>query len=750
MSTKLSIWILATAVALSLPLSIAHAQTKIISTSTTLSEDTTWEDLVIVDSAKVTVAPNATLTIKPGTIVSGKNGALLYVMGKLKAMGETDRKIKFTAEPNEKPSFSLTYYVDSTTTSEIELEHFILEGGGGNQDTASLPALTIRGKATLEKGMIRRNLITGVRVWSGNVKISDSEIYENESVAVENKSTTSTLKAENNWWGAEDGPTPTAIPNSPRAVVKGAVDFDPWQKKGPIPIVILPGFGGSFSFKLFSGQAKDEWWLPSLGTSAYRYFAKALILSNYYHDKDFFWGFYDWRQSCDDSAKEYLEKIIENAQIKSGHSQVHIVAHSMGGLVARSYIQGADFRDDVDRLVTAGTPHLGASDVYPIWEGGQLLDGKKPFYLYLWYLQTLNWDWNRTAFIRQNFPSLGEMMPIYDYLKNDASGELIGYKNQKVKNRFLEDLSDPENVARLTRRVNSTIILGDGESTLEQINVRPYGSEKTKWEDGIPEPLDPPRDTDRGDGTVTVKSASANGQITKNVITVAGDHSRVLQEGAKPILEQLKVKAKFPLLFKLMSTFLLTANGSADAIIKDGLGNILSADINEVADGRFAEQTVDGQKLTYAELPRDSDSAAEKNLELTFRGRENGRLKAALWNFPASEDYSKQEIEIPLAKGMAINYSVTAGEDSVSYSPHPSVKNLMVLIDRWYGEQKIGDWETRRRLINWLAEAYQAESNGRPETAREKISVASHSLTELPDSSVKKFLTDSLQNPKFD
>lgn len=43
--------------------------------------------------------------------------------------------------------------------------------------------------------------------------------------------------------------------------------------------------------------------------------------------------------------------------------QVTLVAHSMGGLVSRSYVEGSGFasRGDVDHLITFGTPHLGVA-----------------------------------------------------------------------------------------------------------------------------------------------------------------------------------------------------------------------------------------------------------------------------------------------------------------------------------------------------------------------------------------------------
>jgi pimeloyl-ACP methyl ester carboxylesterase len=44
---------------------------------------------------------------------------------------------------------------------------------------------------------------------------------------------------------------------------------------------------------------------------------------------------------------------------RTGYQQVHVVAHSLGGLVARYYVQRLDGDERVHTLVTLGTPHGG-------------------------------------------------------------------------------------------------------------------------------------------------------------------------------------------------------------------------------------------------------------------------------------------------------------------------------------------------------------------------------------------------------
>src|SRR5262245_15710195 len=75
---------------------------------------------------------------------------------------------------------------------------------------------------------------------------------------------------------------------------------------------------------------------------------------------------YDWRIDLTKSAEEQLATKIN--QINSdwnGKAEIHIVAHSLGGLLTRYYLQGGKFTNEpgfaaIRSLTTFGTPHNGA------------------------------------------------------------------------------------------------------------------------------------------------------------------------------------------------------------------------------------------------------------------------------------------------------------------------------------------------------------------------------------------------------
>ena len=78
-----------------------------------------------------------------------------------------------------------------------------------------------------------------------------------------------------------------------------------------------------------------------------------------------------------ESAAASLGRHIERVCQDTGHERVHVVAHSMGGLVARYLVQRLDGDRRVDSLVTLGTPHGGTlwAHALPTPLGRQLRPG---------------------------------------------------------------------------------------------------------------------------------------------------------------------------------------------------------------------------------------------------------------------------------------------------------------------------------------------------------------------------------------
>ena len=66
-----------------------------------------------------------------------------------------------------------------------------------------------------------------------------------------------------------------------------------------------------------------------------------------------------------------LKDAIQLAKQKTGQKKVILIAHSMGGLVSRAYIEGDNYQNDVSSLFTFGSPHTGIpGDVLAFFSNG--------------------------------------------------------------------------------------------------------------------------------------------------------------------------------------------------------------------------------------------------------------------------------------------------------------------------------------------------------------------------------------------
>ncbi len=91
------------------------------------------------------------------------------------------------------------------------------------------------------------------------------------------------------------------------------------------------------------------------------------LYTTYSKEYDIKFFAYDWRLSCADAA-EKLEKIANQ------YSSCILVAHSMGGLVASSYLaRSSANRSKTEKLITLGTPFTGTAKAIYAFETGDVL-----------------------------------------------------------------------------------------------------------------------------------------------------------------------------------------------------------------------------------------------------------------------------------------------------------------------------------------------------------------------------------------
>ena len=339
--------------------------------------------------------------------------------------------------------------------------------------------------------------------------------------------------------------------------------FQPQQ--GIDPVIVIPGILGSWPVPELSWQIDPVSLQPFLTSAGvpgslhlklsdlrvdpilgvYDNLFVALQRAGYIAGETLFAFPYEWRQSNVITAQK-LEEMIAEVKDICRCGRVDLVAHSMGGLVARSYIQGPDYQDDVDQLVFLGTPHLGSPKSYLQWEALEGFDSdlEKVLAKAVFKLEALKHGYlNTLNYIRDGILSLEQLLPIYDYLKESSTGELRSYPTDYPINSFLEILNNDVALNLLKNRVEIINIEGDAgdQSTLNFIRVEPDpDSEDDKWIHGIPENfennLSQGLENGPGDGTVPRSSQDLPGA---NSFVISSGHSELPTNAQQDVIEKL-------------------------------------------------------------------------------------------------------------------------------------------------------------------------------------------------------------------
>ncbi len=502
-------------------------------------------------------------------------------------------------------------------------------------------------------------------VYNYTPKIRNSILSDNRNAGVEAYRYTY-FDARYNYWGDASGPYygydnqgNTEGPNksgSGNRIVGTSVLFRPWDKSDPTipkkPVIFIPGIGASINPDLMIGGVFADNW--TMFDHTYDGILKAFKVMGYQEGKNFFIAYYDWRQGNGESAEKYLKPLIKKALTLNDVTQVNLVTHSMGSLVARSYVQSSSYANNVDNLIMIAPPNRGSSDVYTLWEGGYIpknWSSRTAMVYYLAYLQLINLETSRYNIIHKYIPSLKDLLPVYDFLfPTGKADELKNFFDMQERNDFLLDLN--KSVAGLKTKTDLSIILGDKQPTVSKI---PFvdSDQAGLWLDGKPSPLDPVRDDASGDGEVLRLS----GDIPSNFWAVLNyDHSAIVSKSEKIVAdllgETLTDTFDSP---EIKDEIIFWTDAPGDLKVSDPDGASAPKDNNEDTDVRYAqEEGKDGFKIVSVPNVKNGQYHVE------LQGHENGNYHLATEYVDHKNENQQEAVQVvQTQKDQTQNFVVT-------------------------------------------------------------------------------------------
>ena len=271
------------------------------------------------------------------------------------------------------------------------------------------------------------------------------------------------------------------------------------------------------------GLLREISFLGIFSQTVYAPIVERLEAAGYREGETLFVFDYDWRLSVFDNA-ELLAAFVD-AELPGGGA-FDVLAHSMGGLIARTYALEEGGADRIARLISAGTPWRGSVQVFELLRDGWGLANN--------FMGGLD-GFRRTV---ASFPSTFEMIPHYEGCC--ASGTAAGFDATSaeawsslnwsgIAGDALPDLAEvAARQARLRRiiaqalpaTIEEALVIGVDQRTPEHYELLPGENEarlevRTSWE---------------GDGTVMRDSARLPQRVTYP--TSFATHDAILSDAA--------------------------------------------------------------------------------------------------------------------------------------------------------------------------------------------------------------------------
>lgn len=190
----------------------------------------------------------------------------------------------------------------------------------------------------------------------------------------------------------------------------------------------------------------------------------------YTRGRDFFVFTYDWRRSSADVARDLDESIRQIRLV--GSPRVDIVAHSLGGLVVRSYLLNGTTRESAAQVVMLGSPLLGtpAMEMAPL--GGICVP---PVYGPCLIGSSEVRDVTRTL------PSAFDLGPSREYYRIFDGGLATVHPSPYVDLRVIPDAEAPADFSTLRSRF---LEAGVPSALLDRAEL--YHADDDRWTANIP------------------------------------------------------------------------------------------------------------------------------------------------------------------------------------------------------------------------------------------------------------------------
>ncbi len=284
------------------------------------------------------------------------------------------------------------------------------------------------------------------------------------------------------------------------------------------PVVLIPGLFASWNRDalLHDATVPDDQWIMTPFVHEYDGLIKTLEANGYVKDTDFYIFSYDWRKPLNAITSDFNTYMMNRVLSQHADQKVHLIGHSLGGLVGRSYIQ--HYQPHLNgTLVTVGSPHKGVASTYKAAEGGEIETQNTYEWLAEKFILELHRGMSLTdrEILQRYMPIVTDLTPVNPYIKKN-NGTYIPVNEMSLRNSTLANLNTL--ISPLIKTIGS-----DSYQTVAGYNVVPrtyLDNILALYPDG--RPVSPFFES--GDGLIPLKSA----EISTAMDRLKGNHGDII------------------------------------------------------------------------------------------------------------------------------------------------------------------------------------------------------------------------------
>ncbi len=204
------------------------------------------------------------------------------------------------------------------------------------------------------------------------------------------------------------------------------------------PLIILPGMFASWNKEaiIHNQIVATQDWILNPVVHEYDGIIQTLDNLGYQKNTDYFIFNYDWRKGLNSLADDF-NAYVQQLTNANPTTKYNLLGHSLGGLVGRIYLQKYGV-NNVNKLITIGTPHLGTANSYKPVEGGEFDTKNSLMWLGQKIILQINKDGLKTdkQIIAEKIPIAKDLLPTDDFLKKQNNQD-IAISNMEIKNDTL-------------------------------------------------------------------------------------------------------------------------------------------------------------------------------------------------------------------------------------------------------------------------------------------------------------------------